>query len=141
MTTPEDRAERLINAILVHGFENDAEAERVLREQQAGVARLLAHMDVEAYRAKFPGVSAAFDLRPGGVNSPEIVTAYTVAAEANARIDAQDVLVRADEIKTWLDDTVKVGTHEGRTMVFNKRDAAAKIAQIVNDRFNARKAK
>jgi len=66
-------------------------------------------------------------------------TSYTVAAEADAALNAQELLVRADEIKTWLDDTVKVGTHEGRTMVFNKREAAAKIAQIVNDRFNARK--
>lgn len=66
-------------------------------------------------------------------------TSYTVADKANARLAAQELLITGQEVKVLLDGIVKVGTSEGRNMVFNKWEAANKIAQIVNDRFNARR--
>lgn len=69
----------------------------------------------------------------------EPVTSYTVAREAERKNAAQEWLIAYDEVKLILDNTVKVGTTDGKTMVFNKREAAAKITQIVNDRFNARR--
>lgn len=66
-------------------------------------------------------------------------TSYTVMDKANARLAAQELLITGQEVKVLLDGIVKVGTAEGRNMVFNKWEAANKIAQIVNDRFNARR--
>ena len=68
-------------------------------------------------------------------------TSYTVMDKANARLAAQELLITGQEVKTLLDGIVKVGTAEGRNMVFNKWEAANKIAQIVNDRFNAQRRK
>lgn len=66
-------------------------------------------------------------------------TAYTIMDKANARLAAQELLITGQEVKVLLDGIVKVGTSEGRNMVFNKWEAANRIAQIVNDRFNARR--
>jgi len=91
-----------------------------------------------------PPVYKADDLKavkvPERVTSAAGATAYTVARAAGAHMKAQEWLIAPDEVKMILDTTVRVGNAEGKNMVFNKRDPANKIAQIVNDRYNAKKA-
>ena len=73
-------------------------------------------------------------------------TAYTVMDGARAAESGKQVLITAEDIKMVLDRELKVGQIKSRQgdgskpyAVFNKRDCSIKLAQIVNDRFNAKK--
>lgn len=75
-------------------------------------------------------------------------TAYTVFEDAVARNDAQQVLVTWQDVKAVMDKYLHVGqitSPQGDGSrpyaVFSKRDAAVAVAQLVNDRFNAKRAK
>lgn len=75
-------------------------------------------------------------------------TSYTVFDEATRRNDAQEVLVTWQDVKAVMDKYLHVGQIDSRQgdnskpyAVFSKRDAAVAVAQMVNSRFNARKAK
>lgn len=75
-------------------------------------------------------------------------TSYAIFDEATRRNDAQQVLVTWQDVKAVMDKHLHVGqitSPQGDGSrpyaVFSKRDAAVAVAQLVNDRFNAKRVK
>lgn len=96
------------------------------------------------------GVTDADAMRRGKelLKAGDARTSYAVFDEATRRNDAQEVLVTWQDVKAVMDKYLHVGQIDSRQgdnskpyAVFSKRDAAVAVAQMVNSRFNARKAK